>query len=543
MEWSKNRIRRSVTGDDFARYVIGNDSPANWLSLRLEEEPWRSPEERIEALLLELNASELAAWDEYQTAKAEVPRLVSLTFRKIRDAEGDSDNTEDSRFPAVDEEAYEQAHRQVEISYEHLMAELTEEHRAEMESILSEENEIEGRLGPRFDKRLIQRYIIWRVFDLGWTIERFGRFDRFDVGTSGRDAAKPERMGKKYQWIAYHEILAYISDHFHYRDRWGSQDDRHYLGPWQLMLRDIDPSFTLQSRPGGTSWGPHTPAWWSNGLYESWDEEVEHGEWVSRTADIPEVKSLLEVVHPTHGTRWLNVYGHFAWQQPHPADINPFDIARREIWFTCVGYFIKEGDVGAFAEWTKSAENMRLTNLGTLDLFGVFIGEYGWAPAFEYSDESEDGDNGAKSFKASEWQRLALPTCQTYHAGISSFDCSADDGMSLSLPHHDFIGRLGLKWDGVGCAFVDEEGKLAAFDPTAHESGPTALLLRKDLVREYLADQGLALCWVIVGEKWVIGKPENREFHGRLNISGVYQHTEQGPDGQLSFQIDMPDSR
>ena len=501
LEWSRNRIGRSVKSDDFARYVIGEDSSSNWLSLRLEEEPWKSPEERKQALLLKLNGSELAAWEEYQTAKAELPPLVRLVFRKIKNAEGDSYDTEDSRFPPTDEQAYERARRQVELSYEHLMAELTVEHRSEMEAILSEENEREGRVGPRFDKRLIQRYIIWRVFDLGWTIERFGHFDRFDIGSSGRDAAKPERMGKKYQWIAYHEILAYISDHFHYRDRWGSPRDCHYQGPWQQMLRDIDPSFTLLSRSGGTSWGPHTPAWWGKGLYESWDEEVEHGEWVSRTTDIPEINPLLEVVHPGDGTRWLNVYGHFVWQQPHPADVDPFDVVRREIGLTCVGYFIKEGDVEAFAEWSKSPENSRVTDPGTLGLFGVFIGEYGWAPAFEYSDESGDGDKEFIPFRTSDWQRFALPACQTYHAGISSFDCSADDGMNLSLPHHDFIGRLGLKWDGVGCAFVDERGKIAAFDPTAHESGPTALLLREDLVKEYLAGQGLTLCWVIVGEK------------------------------------------
>ena len=543
LEWSRNRIRRSVTGDDFARYVISNDSPSNWLSLRLEEEPWKSPEERKQALLLELNESELAAWDEYQTAKAELPPFIHLVFTKIRDAEADSDDTEGSRFPPVDEQAYEQACRQVDLSYEHLMAELTEEHRAEMESILSEENESEGRLGPRFDKRLIQRYVIWRVFDLGWTIERFGYFDRFDIGSSGRDAAKPERMGKKYQWIAYHEILAYISDQFHYRDRWGSQRDRHYLGPWQQMLRDIDPSFTLLFRPGGTGWGPHTPAWWGKELYKSWQEEIEHGEWVSRTTDIPEVNPLLEVVHPDDGTRWLNVYGHFVWQQPHPADVDPFDVMRREIGINCVGYFVKEGDAEAFAEWSKTSENSRLTNPGTLDLFGVFIGEYGWAPAFEYFDESGDGDNESVPFETSDWQGFALPACQTYHAGISSFDCSAEDGMNLSLPHHDFVCRLGLKWDGVACAFVDDEGKLAAYDPTAHEGGPTAFLLREDLVKEYLAGQGLALCWVIVGEKWIIGERSNPEFHGRLKISGVYRHTDQGPDGQLSFQIDMPDSR
>ena len=547
LEWSRNRIRWSVMGDDFAHYVIGDDSSSDWLSLGLEEERWKSPEERKQALLLQLDDSELAAWDEYQTAKSEMPLLVRLVFGKIGDAEDGSDDAESSRvisvdqepYGQVDEETHEQARRKVELSYEHLMAVLAENHRAEMESVLREESEREGREGPRFEKKLIQRYIVWRVFDLGWTIERFGYFDRFDIGYSGRDAAKPERMGKKYQWIAYHEIMAYISDHFQYRDRWGSPRDDHYEGPWQQMVRDIDPSFTLLSRPGGTSWSSHTSAWWSKDSYESWDEGVDHGEWVSRKTDIPEVKPFLAVVDPTDATRWLNVNGHFVWQQSHPADVEPYDVVRREIWFTCIGYFIKEEDVATFTEWAKSAENIQLTSLGTRDLFGVFIGEYGWAPAFKYSDDSDE--NEPEPFRASDWQKFARPAFQSYHAGISGFDCSADDAMNLSLPHHDFVGRLRLKWDGVRCVYVDEEGKVGAFDPTTHESGPTAFLLREDLIKEYLADQGLTLCWVIIGEKWVMGERLNREFHGRLKISGVYQYTDQGPDGQLDVQLDIPE--
>ena len=74
-----------------------------------------------------------------------------------------------------------------------------------------------------FDLSIIQRWILKRVFDLGWTKERF---DKFDSGVTqyeyhGRSERKPERIGKKYQWIAYHELLARVSDNFIYKgDRW-----------------------------------------------------------------------------------------------------------------------------------------------------------------------------------------------------------------------------------------------------------------------------------------------------------------------------------
>jgi len=120
---------------------------------------------------------------------------------------------------------------------------LTEEHARALEPVLNAmfRND-EGKLPPRFDLRLIQRYVLWRVFDLGWTTERFGYFDRYAIGYHGREASKAERIGKKYQWIAYHEIMALVADHFQYRERFREDDcDRAYDGPWQKHFRDIDP--------------------------------------------------------------------------------------------------------------------------------------------------------------------------------------------------------------------------------------------------------------------------------------------------------------
>ena len=69
---------------------------------------------------------------------------------------------------------------------------------------------------PGFDLQSIQRYILHRVASLGWTERRFGNFDSFlgFARNDFRETRKPERMGKKYQWIAYHEVLALIADNY-----------------------------------------------------------------------------------------------------------------------------------------------------------------------------------------------------------------------------------------------------------------------------------------------------------------------------------------
>ena len=216
----------------------------------------------------------------YETFK-KIENTPSPFFKMIRGAHSDGEHE-----PQALSQEIEQHEQRIEALRQEstLMSTLTEDHRSEMESIL------QAKSGgpPRFDVRAIQRYVLWRVFDLEWTIERFGEFDRFSIGDHGRSANKPERMGKKYQWIAYHEILAYLSDHYQYREpSFNDEGDRQYEGPWQLHVRDIDPSCTLRSTPGGTSWGPHKLAWWGDAEYAAWANELSHQAWLALETDIP----------------------------------------------------------------------------------------------------------------------------------------------------------------------------------------------------------------------------------------------------------------
>lgn len=81
---------------------------------------------------------------------------------------------------------------------------LTADQRREVDSILDPRRLGQYRRPPRFDLQRIQRYVLSRVFELGWTAKRFGHFDEYEIRSTGREAAKPERIGKKYQWIGYH---------------------------------------------------------------------------------------------------------------------------------------------------------------------------------------------------------------------------------------------------------------------------------------------------------------------------------------------------
>ena len=101
-EWARNSIGSSVTSGDFARYVIGtNHSISDWLSVRLDEPAWCSPEQRLAALLAKLSADERTAWDDVEAAEKAVSAVRMGQWLAAVRALSDTDASggEDVRIP------------------------------------------------------------------------------------------------------------------------------------------------------------------------------------------------------------------------------------------------------------------------------------------------------------------------------------------------------------------------------------------------------------------------------------------------------------
>ena len=532
LEWARNRIGSSVMHDDFAWYVIGtNTGSTNWLSLRLDEPAWQPPDELLAALIAEFSEEEKKAWKAFDSADKELEAaLLWLTLIKFTGGKG-SEEPEATIPPQIQTLQHKR-----ETAFDNLKAVLTKEHVQRLIEILEAKERATD--PPRFDLRLIQRYVLWRVFDLGWTTERFGYFDRFVIGYRGREARKAERIGKKYQWIAYHEIMAFIADHFQYREQYHENEgDKSYEGPWQEHLRDIDPSCTLRSTPGGTSWVGHSPAWWGPVTYDNWDTPEKYLEWVKCYNDLPPVQELLIVESPEDGSRWVNLQGYFSWPQKPPADREPTDIERRELWYICTGYLIRREDIEAFMKWAEDVDFWGRWMPEPPEVYRMFLGEYGWSPAFRYFQQLFYGDKGWTQPSKNCPVKIKSASFK-YLREASSFDCSVDESYTLRLPAIDLVDGLGLRWTGKGADFVDASGRLTAFDPTAHEDGPSALLLRLDGLTEFLAREKLALCWTILGEKRVLGAGFTPSYHASMRISGAYKLDSAGREGFLKCLLE-----
>lgn len=97
-----------------------------------------------------------------------------------------------------------------------------------------------------FDICLTGRFVAWNCLQLGWSAELFNEFDDSHWISSDRiiHGAKTERIGKKYQWIGWRTLQAFLSDNYFVRKRY-SDELIEYKIPADIDEVVIDPLLWL----------------------------------------------------------------------------------------------------------------------------------------------------------------------------------------------------------------------------------------------------------------------------------------------------------
>jgi hypothetical protein len=530
-EWARISLYDSVMEyGDFARYIIGtNSNYPPWSSLKLTDPVPPTPTQLYQSFIASLSRTQQRAFENYR----KIAGPISIdALRAMLTAKGDgaaldlsSRQSEISRADETTADEFDVRVREAEKTFTKL---LRAEQRADFETKAKPyiQNPNKGRYQEQFDLSIAQRCILNKVFELGWTSERFGRFDR-RAGHGRMTDGTIERIGEKYQWIAYHEFLARLADNFRFVG-YSSNDENRYDGPWQLATRDIDPSFLLpQTR--GQSMPPQSHTWWNPLEYKSWCLDVEEIEWLRRKTDLPNVRKLLEVVTPQDRTDWILLDGTFWWREPYDADEDYiYHRPKRAIYYFVKSYIIRSNQQTKFLDWAYKQNFMGRWMPELNHLNDVFLGEAFWAPST--ADQSFDGWIRERRDKVPVAMR---PTAMDYFWEGGGDDKSIDGHMRISLPAPWLWREMKLSWRAREGCFFDGEGRLVAFDPSVRESGPTVLLVAKRAILELLKERGLSLVWTIIGEKLIItstvaGSP------GRLEASGAYLLRDDGIHGRLS---------
>jgi hypothetical protein len=345
--------------------------------------------------------------------------------------------------------------------------------------------------------------------EMGWTPALFGSFDA-SVGSRGRDSHKPERFGKKYQWIALFELLARLTDNFTYHD-WGTV--KAYEGAWQLHLRDLDPTLSPEGIEVGddeeyahASTFPvdRLPAWWCPDE-PTFDDVVqgEEGRWAELTADLPTPDRLLRVTDPG-GVRWVVVEGYHSWRED--PDDAPSVVCEagpdRDLAVLTSAALIRRRDVPKLLDWLSDSTDLlrSLPDWGSQGIYGAF-----WS---ELPAESESHGYPVAWRRRGGTGRLPVRSAAVsigYSGESNSRDCSLTTSVSVDLPS-EYLARLGgLEWSGIDAAWVDRGGspqvRYHETDEGFHRDH--VLMVREEALEQLLKKHELALAIGMFSERRV----------------------------------------
>lgn len=197
---------------------------------------------------------------------------------------------------------------------------------------------VKGRGNYNFEHdeyKRVRANILWRIYDLGFSLDAFGRIDNAFLGENYRkygrsaDGRKTDRYGKKYSWIAFYELAGFRQDNNLLSD---------YYDNSRTLYTDIDPSFPDEQR----EYNLVTEDLLGN-------RGVTTQQWVSKTPH-PDLTSYLKIDSPCgeKGT-WILLNG-FLSQKDNQVNRDMFSFLQ--------GLIVKSEEVEEIVEILKKQEKI-----------------------------------------------------------------------------------------------------------------------------------------------------------------------------------------
>lgn len=495
---------------DFSRYTLGK--LRNFSSSAIGEKSKISHIKIYDEFLASLTPRQKDAWSKYRKVHADYEYLKKLSMdQRVKEFEMKVDCSDEVLEELVD--YYEQ-------KFISSLRRGSGKHNTYTDYVKDyAENPHDFYSEKQFDGDLARRWLMQRILDLGWTPRLFGSFDS-NIDNVGREAGKAERIGKKYQWIAYYELLAILTDNFKLNYGVTHNSGEVYTSLDDIgVTRDIDTSNLLKRSHSSEG----LQNWWFPLSFNEWNEPVVDDEWVAQTNNLPDVENIIQVVDSKNDVRWLTLDGYYEWYQPLVGSEDLSDIPRKNIWYMLKSYIVKTEDSEELYEWSLSKDWMGRWMPENHESYGIFLGEYFNSRYFKNQDDPYYNREGWTQGRGNEVPVKVLVSNDEYGREKGGYDCSLESNIYVNMPCKFLTEEMDLSWFGKEGSWFDRSGHRIAFDPSIEEKGPRALLMHQEATLKFLMDRGLTLFWTLLGEKRILGASlPTREFNPWLEVSGAY---------------------
>ena len=337
---------------------------------------------------------------------------------------------------------------------------------------------------------LAQQAIFDRVLNLGWSPEAFEQIDRrLQSGPIGVPGT--ERIGKKYQWIGFYELLGQLADHLMLDDRSGDEQQVQYRYPEQLVFRDIDPTLIAGDR--FTTDEGESRYWFSPELASfEWSQT---GQQPRDLDGIPDPLTLIAVQDPS-GSPWLVLETHPQWHETLLPEEKAIDLPHGFVWLQIRSYLTRTEHLPAIRDWAHSKDWNGRWMPESVDihtaLLAVHPDDLEWEPA---SGTIEDWE-----FRGSKPPCTLQLTTARYGGTGGERDRSTAERVTGFTPSRRLDELLDLSRAG-DFAWKDPRGGIIVMDPSVANGGPSSLVASRGELISRLASDGLTILWtVLVGK-------------------------------------------
>ena len=348
---------------------------------------------------------------------------------------------------------------------------------------------------------------------LGYSDNLFSNYDCFQNRYGRYDNKKTERIGKKYQWITFYNMLARISDSYPLKDWNGNLHP--YEGAWEPYIRDFDPTLNIHFLKPDSLPIIQYPILTEEIFLqtESFPSEKEIKGWTRSSTSLFENLSDRLILTDVDGTEWINL-NLYEKSQNKQFETNGmfFTKGSQEIWLSAPGYFIKPN---TFEELKRQPISWPfITDFPHgLEVYQLFNREYSWAPGcqsifqsscFEANVEigekhiikeyvdiprplvTNDGEfrinfckEKIEKLVPSDVIHVKVTPTYSHFLWEGEYDASQKDTTSFKVPCREIIECLHLEQRENDGYYFNPDGILVCFD-AALSGICNGLLIRKD---------------------------------------------------------------
>lgn len=341
-------------------------------------------------------------------------------------------------------------------------------------------------------------------------ITNIQKANRYDLD---RYSHKIERIGKKYQWIAFYETMARITDNFQMKN------SAKYNGAFEPFMRNIDPTVLL------TNYKKHQlhDNWWSLKRDITWDED--NKKWLEQEED--DWLKFDEYLNMTdnNGNEWLTLCIDKKLKKSTKKG------EEKKITYFVRSYLIKNDSFNKFKNAFENA-NDAISSFPDdhLHCYKIYDKECYSSTAYNLlKDECEFEEINLRGVNLK-----VYPTTIEY-SWESEFDASKEGTIQILKPSKLIYDGLHMKYSKKDFYFIDENNDFVCFDPSSGYETDSSLLVRKDKIAEFLNKNNLKLIYVFNCEKNIY-LPYEYRLLGKLDYFGYGLVEDNG-----SFKIEMMD--